>query len=163
MSYKQSQKQYPPVLVISFTPIPYLSNAFQRSVSFFCDEFTPKRITTICPTTHSRCSQGINKLIIGMCFLPMHSLLHFHSVFRPSTLHSNSFVHASASAPRIARRSSIHSATLRNLPFHSRNAPFAPFIPSPPAISPPSPAAFIPLLRRVHPEIHKNMKSIDRS
>ena len=123
----------------------------------------PIRITTICPTTQSRCSQGINKLIIGMCFLPMHSLLHFHSVFRPSTLHSNSFVHASASAPRIARRSSIHSATLRNLPFHSRNAPFAPFIPSPPAISPPSPAAFIPLLRRVHPEIYKNMKSIDRS
>ena len=37
----------------------------------------------------------------------MHSLLHLHSTFRTSTLHSNSFVHTSASAPRIASSSFI--------------------------------------------------------
>jgi len=64
-----------------------------------------------------------------VCFMPVRSLLRFHFVFRTSTLHSGSYTHTSASAPRIVSSSFIHFAILRNLPFHSRNAPFAAFIP----------------------------------
>ena len=62
-----------------------------------------------------------------MCFMPIRSLLRFHFVFRTSTLHSGSYAHTSASAPRIVSSSLIHFAILRNLPFHSRIAPFAAF------------------------------------
>ena len=152
MLYKHPHKQYPRLLVISFTRTPYLFQRFPMVCFLFLRRVYPRKYLNF-PTTQSRCSQEINELIIGLYFL---ADAYTHSFpFRVSYLntHSTSFVPASAPAPHIVRSSFIPLHYAMRLSLRSDRRRSLHCIPSLHTIHPPFPAVFISFLRSVHPEI----------
>jgi len=122
-----------PLLVISFPPIPYLFQRFPMVCFLFLRRVYPKENPTDSPTTLSRCSQEINVLFNGLCFLADATLISFP--FRTSYLNAPFQFHSfriSISTPHC--RQFIHSIALHYANYHfvslrlsARSVPFHSF------------------------------------